>query len=74
MQCVTMIDLTAAYALEDLIKNTTLKGVDVFITNSRGHIKVMLEKIDFINHVGHNVFKDSSESIYPIIANQYNLK
>lgn len=73
MSHVTMIDLSGAYALEDLIKDAKLKNIKVFVSNATPHIKEVLEKVDFIEHIGREHYKDSKRSIIPFILEYYNL-
>ena len=48
----TMIDLSGVYALEDLIKNVRSKNIKVFVSNANSKIKQVLEKMDFMKHLG----------------------
>lgn len=73
MSHITMIDLSGAYALEDLIKDAESKGIKVFVSNATPHIKEVLEKVDFIEHIGRDHYKDSKRSIIPFILEHYNL-
>ena len=74
MSRVTMIDLSGAYALEDLIKDAKTRNVKVFVSNANPHIKEVLEKIDFIKHIGKDHYMDSKRSVIPIILEQYHLE
>ena len=74
MRYVTMIDLSGAYALEDLIKIAKSKSIKVFVSNPIPHIDTILKKVDFIKHIGKDYYKDSIKSIIPIILGHYNLK
>jgi SulP family sulfate permease len=73
MSNVTMIDLSGAYALEDLIKDAETKDIKVFVSNATPHIKEVLEKVDFIKHIGKEHYVDSKQSIIPFILEHYNL-
>lgn len=73
MSHVTMIDLSGAYALEDLIKDAESKKIEVFVANANPHIKEVLDKVDFIDHIGHDHYKDSIRSVIPIILDHYDL-
>ena len=74
MSNITMIDLSGAYALEDLFKSLKAKKIKVFVSSANSHIKKVLEKIDFIKHIGKVHYKDSKKSIIPIILEHYHLK
>jgi len=74
MSHVTMLDLSGAYALEDLIKNAKANNITVFVSNATPSIKKILEKVKFIEHIGKNHYKDSKKSIIPIIIEHYHLE
>jgi len=67
MSYVTMIDLSGTYALEDLIKCTKAKSIKVFVSNAQSHIKEVLEKLRFIEHMNYN---DSKKSVCLSILSQ----
>ena len=67
LSCVTMIDLSGTYALEDLIKSAKAKNIEVFVFNTNPYIKTIIEKIDFIKNIGQDYYKDSKKSIISII-------
>ena len=69
MTSVTMVDLSGIYTLEDIIKVAKNKNIEVFVVNAKSHIKEKLEKLDFIENIGKDNYKDSKESIMPIISN-----
>ena len=69
MSCVTMIDLSGAYALEDLVKGVQSKNIKVFVSGANSEIKGILEKMNVIKHIGENCYKDSRESIISSILN-----
>ena len=71
MSKVTMIDLSGAYALEDVLKSSMDKNIEVFVSNASPEIKVILEQLDVIEHIGEDSFKDSSSSISSIISEYY---
>tara|TARA_B100001142_G_scaffold167168_1_gene167066 strand:- start:190 stop:1827 length:1638 start_codon:yes stop_codon:yes gene_type:complete len=58
MTNVTMIDLSGIYVLEDIIKVARDKGVTVFVSNAKVHIKTVLEKVNFIKKIGKENYKD----------------
>ncbi len=74
MSHVTMIDLSGAYALEDLIKEAIGKNIQVFVSNANPHIKEVLEKVDFIEHIGKDHYMDSKRSVIPFILEHYHLE
>ena len=66
---ITMIDLSGAYALEDLINNLKVKNIKVILFNTNVHIEKVLEKINFINNIGKDYYKNSKESVSLSILN-----
>ena len=67
----TMIDLSGVYALEDLIKNVRSKNIKVFVSNANSKIKQVLERMDFMKHLGRDYYQDSKESMASIISKHY---
>jgi len=74
MSCITMIDLSGAYALEDLIKRAKSDDIKIFVVNAKSDIKEVLEKVNFIKQIGKDSYKDSKASLIPVILEYYNLK
>ena len=70
---VSMVDLTGAYALEDLIKNSMKKNIEVFISGIDLRVEKTLQKLNFIENIGLNNFNNSKISILPILKKRYNL-
>lgn len=74
MSHVTMIDLSGAYALEDLIKGAEVSNIKVVVSNAMPKIKKVLEKVNFIKHIGENNYTDSKSSVIRIISEHYHLE
>jgi SulP family sulfate permease len=72
MSHVTMIDLSGAYALEDLIKGAEAQDIKVIVSNAKPRIKKVLEKVNFINHLGEDHYFDSKNSVLPVISEYFN--
>ena len=70
---VLMIDLTGAYALEDLIKNTMKKNTEVLITGMDPKIEKTLVGLNFVKNIGIDNFKSSKELISPMLQKRYGL-
>jgi len=73
MSNVTMVDLSGAYALEDLIKDIQTKNIKVFVSNANSHTKEVLDSLNFIENIGNKNYKNSKSSILSIILEQYKL-
>lgn len=71
MTHVTMIDLSGAYALEDLIKNLLDKNIQVYATSAKPKIKNVLENINLMKNIGRDYYCDSRETITTIILEHY---
>ena len=54
--------------MEDLVKDTVAKDIEVFVSNANSHIKELLEKMNFIENIGKDRYKDSKKSIISIIS------
>jgi|GEM_PF-24787 len=53
---VTMIDLSGAYALEDLILKAQEDGKDVFICNASEKVDKVLRSVKILDHIGENSY------------------
>jgi len=73
MTHVTMIDLSGAYALEDLIKGAEANNIKVFVSNANPDITRILEKVKFIEHIGKESYKNSKDSVISVILKRYQL-
>lgn len=71
MSKVSMVDLSGAYALEDLIMDATAKNIEVYVANANPKIKATLEKVAFIEHIGEDHYKNSMRSVVPIILQSF---
>ena len=69
-----MIDLSGAYALEDLINGANSNDIKVFVLNGKSHIKKMLERINFVDNIGKGYYMDSKEAIISILLDNYSDK
>ena len=69
MDSVTMIDLSGAYALEDLIKSVNERGIKVFVSHAKLDIEGVLKKVNFINNIGKENYKSSKDLIAIVLNN-----
>jgi len=53
---VSMLDLSGAYALEDLVKDTEEKGIKVSITGASPKVEKVLESVKVVDHIGKDHF------------------
>ena len=74
MSYVTMVDLSGVYGLEDMINGCKSNGVKVVVSSVPGKIKEILKKVNFIDHIGPDCYKDSKSDVISIISKDYNLK
>ncbi len=58
---VPMVDLSGAYALEDLILKATSQGKEVFICNAAERVEDILKRTKIIDHVGEECFFNLAE-------------
>ena len=68
---VTSIDLTGVFVLEDLIDGSKDNNIKVFVINALPKVKKVLQKVNFIDNIGKDYYKDSEKSIIEIISNKY---
>ena len=69
-----MIDLSGAYALEDLISGADSNGKRVIVWNASLQIKKVLEKIDFIKSNVEGYYKETVELVTSNIIEYFNLE
>ena len=69
MSHVTMIDLSGAYALEDIINNAQTKNINVIVSNANSKISSILENINFAKNISESHYNQSRESINSIVLN-----
>ena len=67
MSRLTMIDLTGIYLLEDIIKSQKLNKIEVFVVNAKQNIRKVVEKVNFIENIGKEYYKDSTKSVVSAI-------
>jgi len=73
MSHVTMIDLSGAYALEDLIKGAESNDIKVIVSNANPQIKKILEKVNFLKHIGNDHYLNSKNAVTPIILDYFQM-
>ena len=67
MSCLTMMDLTGIYLLEDIIRRQKFNKIEVFVINTKQNIKKVVEKVNFIENLGEEYYKDSTKSVISAI-------
>jgi len=70
---VTMIDLSGAFGLEDLIKRSIANNIKVFVLNENSHIQNVLDRVNFIENIGKDNYKNSKKSILQSVLKYFNL-
>ena len=73
MGSVTMIDISGAYALEDLVRSLKINNVNVIISNTQTNIERNLNKINFIKNVGNNNYINSKRHVISMILEKYQI-
>ena len=74
MSHITMIDLSGAFALEDLLKNIQSQGINVIISGVQPDIKKVLEEVDFFDNIGNKNYFESKSSITSFVLENYKQK
>ena len=59
---ITRVDLSGAYALEDLIKGAQANTL-VYVLNENHKADKVLRKVNFIKHIGEKFYYSSKESL-----------
>jgi len=70
MSYVTMIDLSGAFAIEDLIKNVKSKNIKVIISNATNDVESVLKKIGFFKHIGEKHYINSNDKLIATILEE----
>ena len=70
---ITMIDLSGVFALEDLIERSKANNIKVFVFNESAHIKRILDKVNFIENIGKDSYKDTKKAISHCVLEYFNL-
>ena len=68
---VNEIDLSGAYALEDLIKAANSQNIKVFVSNIQPTVRTILSRLDFIKNIGKNNCIDSKKTVISTILERY---
>ena len=63
MTDVSMIDLSGAYALDDVIKDARSRDIEVFIANAQDDVKSVLENVNVIRDIGESYYSDSKNIV-----------
>jgi len=70
MSIVSSIDLTGIYSLEDLVKGAQSNGIITYVSNANQNIKQIMKNVHFIENIGKEYYRDSTESlIFHILEN-----
>jgi len=69
MSKISKVDLSGAYSLEDIIKDCHSRGVKVVVTGASSITKEILDKVNFVRHIGIDCYIESEDSIYQLASN-----
>ncbi len=67
------IDLSGAYALEDIIKSAKIKGISVIVYNPNNKINKIFQKLNFVDILGKNNYFDKPELVFSYLKKQFNI-
>ena len=73
MTDVSMIDLSGAYALDDIIKDARSRGIEVFVANAQDDVKSVLENVNVIRDIGESYYSDSKNIVVSDILESNNI-
>ena len=71
---VTMIDLSGAFSIEDLIIGARKNGIQVLVTNASSEVNNVLSNLGFIKKIGSENYNKSYNSVTSFINERYNIK
>ncbi len=67
---ITKIDLSGAYALEDLIKGAQINGTQTYVLNTNIEVDRVLRNVNFIKHIGEKFYFKNNEILEEAIKNK----
>ena len=73
MTDVSMIDLSGAYALDDIIKDARSRDIEVFVANAQDDVKSVLENVNVIRDIGESYYSDSKNIVVSDILESNNI-
>tara|TARA_Y100001980_G_scaffold44141_1_gene22990 strand:+ start:531 stop:2183 length:1653 start_codon:yes stop_codon:yes gene_type:complete len=71
---VTMIDLSGAFSIEDLIIGARKNGIKVLVTCASSEVNNVLSNLGFIKKIGSENYNKSYNSVTSFINERYNIK
>tara|TARA_Y100001954_G_scaffold144411_1_gene153836 strand:+ start:73 stop:1725 length:1653 start_codon:yes stop_codon:yes gene_type:complete len=71
---VTMIDLSGAFSIEDLIIGARKNGIRVLVTGASSEVNNVLSNLGFIKKIGSENYNKSYNSVTSFINERYNIK
>ena len=71
---VTMIDLSGAFSIEDLIIGARKNGIKVLVTDVSSEVNNVLSNLGFIKKIGSENYNKSYNSVTSFINERYNIK
>ena len=71
---VTMIDLSGAFSIEDLIIGARKNGIKVLVTGASSEVNNVLSNLGFIKKIGSENYSKSYNSVTSFINERYNIK
>ena len=70
---VTMIDLSGAFSIEDLIIGARKNGIQVLVTNASSEVNNVLSNLGFIKKIGSENYNKSYNSVTSFINERFNI-
>ena len=71
---VTMIDLSGAFSIEDLIISAKKNGIKVLVTDASSEVNNVLSNLGFVKKIGSENYNKSYNSVTSFINERYNIK
>ena len=68
---VTSLDITGAYALEDLVRSLQNRGIPSYLFSTQENIRQAMTNLNIVNNIGDDHYLDSSSKIFRTLKDKF---
>ena len=68
---VTSLDITGAYALEDLVRSLQNRGIPSYLFSTQENIRQAMTNLNIVNNIGGDHYLDSSSKIFRTLKDKF---
>jgi len=68
---VTSLDITGAYALEDLVRSLQNRGIPSYLFSTQENIRQAMTNLSIVNNIGDDHYLDSSSKIFHTLKDKF---